>query len=195
MRLTKEFRDELIGKALKHAFTAREKAHEAATTALADALYDYTHGAAEKIVRKLPQGWVSHRTEIRIEAAGFSWRPRDAGLKNYSLTMSKSRPFPQYDSSEIKVGGAHPLNDQAQAVAQEHAAIRDDKEALRVKLHALVYSVTTLARLREAWPECEQFLPSTAPKTVSTAVVPVELVPQVNAALGIKSKARRPSHV
>ncbi|MFP3746985.1 Nmad5 family putative nucleotide modification protein [Achromobacter sp. SIMBA_011] len=194
MRLTKEFREELIGRALQHAFKAREKAHEAATTALADALYDHTHGAAEKIAKKLPQGWVSHDREIHIDAAGFSWNPNRSGLKHYSLKMSKARPFPRHANQEIKVGGAHPLNDQAQTVAAEYAAIRDDKEALRVKLQALVYSVTTLPRLREAWPECEQFLPSTAPKTVSTAVVPVELVPQVNAALGIKAKSRRSSH-
>lgn len=195
MRLTKEFRDALIGKALKHAFTAREKAHETATTALADALYDYTHGAAEKIAKKLPQGWVSHDKEIRIEAAGYSWNPTRSGLKNYSLKMSKARAFPRYEDKAIKVGGAHGLNDQAQAVAEEYASIQRDKEALRVKLHALVYSVTTLPRLREAWPECEQFLPDTASKAVSTAVVPVELVPQVNAALGIKAKKSRPSHV
>lgn len=79
-------------------------------------------------------------------------------------------------------------------MAEEHAAIRDEKEALRVKLSALVYSVTTLPRLREAWPECEQFLPNTAPKTVSTAIVPVELVPELNKALGVKAKARQPSH-
>lgn len=194
MRLTKEFCEELIGRALQHAFKAREKAHDAATTALADALYDRTHGTAEKIAKKLPQGWVSHSNVIVIEAAGFSWSTQRTGLKYHGLKMSKARPFPRNGSPEIKVGGAHPLNDQAQAIATEHAAIRDEKEALRVKLAALVYSVTTLPRLREAWPECEQFLPSTAPKTVSTAVVPVELVPQVNAALGIKAKARRPSH-
>ncbi|MFP3663059.1 Nmad5 family putative nucleotide modification protein, partial [Burkholderia sp. SIMBA_043] len=85
MRLTKEFREELIGRALQHAFKAREKAHEAATTALADALYDHTHGAAEKIAKKLPQGWVSHDREIHIDAAGFSWNPNRSGLKHYSL--------------------------------------------------------------------------------------------------------------
>lgn len=196
MRLTKEFRDELIGKALKHAFAAREKAHEAATTALADALYDYTHGAAEKIAKKLPRGWVPHNKELRIEAAGFSWSPARTGLKCDRLLMSKARAFPRhdYETATIKVGGAHGVNDQAQAVAEEYASIKRDKEALCVKLHALVYACTTLPKLRDAWPECEQFLPSTAPKTVSTALVPVELVPQVNAALGIKPKARQPSY-
>lgn len=194
MRLTKEFREELIGRALQHAFKAREKAHDAATTALADALYAHEYGAAAKIADKLPQGWCATSTHLGIVAAGFSYNHRRDGKKTDRLKMSKERRTPGC-SPEIRVGGAHALNDLAQAVAAEHAAIRDDKEALRVKLQALVYSVTTLPRLREAWPECEQFLPDTTPKAVSTAVVPVELVPQVNAALGIKAKTRRSSHV
>ncbi|CAB3850231.1 hypothetical protein LMG26846_01954 [Achromobacter insuavis] len=195
MRLTKEFREELIGKALKRAFSAREKAHQEATIALADAVYAHEYGQTGKIADKLPQGWCDSDKQIWIEAAGFSWRSGTDGKQYNGLHMSKSRRVPRYQNGKpVKIGGAHPLNDQAQAVATEHAAIRDDKEALRVKLRALVYSVTTLPRLREAWPECEQFLPDSAPKTVSTAIVPVELVPELNKALGIKAKARRPSH-
>lgn len=184
MRLTKEFRDELIGRALKRAFATREAEHEKRSTQLADALYDYTHGAAEKLARKLPQGWVSFDKAINIDAAGFSWNPNRTGLKYFTLQMSRARPFPRHDEKSIKVGGAHVCNDMAQAVAAEYAAIRDDKEALRVKLQALVYACTTVAKLRAAWPECEQFLPEAAPKP-STALVPVDLVPELNKALGL----------
>lgn len=188
MRLTKEFREELIGRAIKHAFGEREKAHEAATTALADDLYAHEYGAHEKNANKLPQGWISSSSELRIEAAGFSYRAHADGKQSDRLKMSKSRRVPGLGfGTEISVGGAHPLNDQAQAVAEEHAAIKRDKESLRAKLRALVYSVTTLPRLREAWPECEQFLPESAPKP-QRAIVPVDMVPDINAALGIKSK-------
>jgi len=186
MRLTKEFREELIGRALVHAFGAREKAHDEATTALADAMYAHEYSAHEKNANKLPQGWVSTSTHLQIKAAGFAYNHTRHGVKHSVLKMSKQRRTPGH-SPEIAIGGAHPLNDQAQAVAEEYAAIKRDKEALRAKLSALVYSVTTIARLREAWPECEQFLPEAAPRP-TTALVPVELVPELNAALGIKAK-------
>lgn len=182
MRLTNEFRDEMIGRALMHAFGKREKAHKAATVALADAIYAHEWGEAGKIADKLPQGWVRFNNYVYLNAAGFSHDSRRDKLQSSHLTMSKSRRMPE--NAHVAIDGAHPLNDQAQAVAAEHAAIRDEKEALRVKLRALVYSVTTLARLREAWPECEQFLPEAAPKP-STALVPVELVPDLNRALGL----------
>jgi hypothetical protein len=185
MRLTNEFRDELIGRALKHAFGKREKAHAYSAVALADALYDVTHGEAEKIAVKLPQGWVSCTNEIRIEAAGFAHPGHRTNLMSNRLTMSRARPFPRYTAdAAYKVGGAHALNDRAQDVAGEFAAIRDEKEALRVKLRAVIYSCTTLAKLREAWPECEKFLPNTAPRQ-SRALVPVELVPELNKSLGL----------
>lgn len=50
-------------------------------------------------------------------------------------------------------------------------------------------SVTTLPRLLEAWPECKPFLPESAPKP-TTALVPVELVPELNKALGIGGKKK-----
>lgn len=188
MRLTNEFRDELIGRALVHAFKAREKAHDKATVALADAVHAHEYGAASKIADKLPQGWVGRTTRIFITAAGFAPAYQKTGKMRHDLPMSSERAVPRYqDNRPVVIGGDHPLNDQAQAVAAEHAAIRDDKESLRVKLRALVYSVNTLARLLEAWPECKPFLPASAPKP-TTALVPVELVPELNAALGITTK-------
>lgn len=184
MRLTKEMREEIIAKAMAAAFDKRDKAHDKATTALADALYAHEYPGVEKIVTKLPQGFCNRSQHISIEAAGFGWR-RHEGLKPDSIKMSKERPVPHYRHAGIKVGGAHPLNDQAQAVADEYQVIKRDKEALRAKLSAMVYAVTTVPKLLEAWPECEKFVLAGAPK-VSTSLVPVQLVPELNAALGLK---------
>ncbi|MFT4118709.1 Nmad5 family putative nucleotide modification protein [Bradyrhizobium sp.] len=176
---------------MKHAFDAREKAHKEATTALADAVYQHEYAQAGKIADKLPQGWCESGSDIFIDAAGFSYRSRQDGKMYNGIRMSSSRRMPRYQSSHpVKIGGAHALNDQAQAVAEEYAAINRDKDVLRAKLRALVYSVTTLPKLLEAWPDCKRFLPASAPKP-TTALVPVELVPELNAALGIKPKTRK----
>lgn len=186
MRLTKEMREYIIAHAMSKAFSARHKAHDKATTALADAVYRREYEAVGKLAEKLPENWCNTGSEIVIEAAGFDWRGREH--KSSRLAMSKSRRMPRHQSSNpVKIGGAHPLNDMAQAVAEEYKAIRRDKEALRAKLTTLVYSVTTVPRLLELWPECKPLLPE-APKA-TTALVPVDLVPEVNALLGIKPKA------
>lgn len=188
MRLTNEIRKAVISNAMHKAFDARDKAHEKATTALADAAYQHEYGAIAKIAVKLPENWCAHGKEIRINAAGFGW-VRNEDMKNECLDMSKTRPLPNNQwRNPVVIGGAHPLNDQAQNVAEEFQAIRRDKDELRVKLNALVWSVTTTEKLLEAWPECEAFIPASVP--TSMAMVPVELVPQLNAAIGIKSKPK-----
>lgn len=186
MRLTNEIRKVIIDRAMHKAFDARDKAHEKATTALADAVYQHEYGAIGKIAAKLPENWCERGRGITIKAAGFSWRRQDA-LKNECLTMSKTRPMARDQwSNPALITGDHPLNEQAQAVAEEYQAINRDKDELRAKLNALVYSVTTTEKLLEAWPECEVFIPASVP--TSKALVPVELVPQLNAAIGIKAK-------
>lgn len=188
MRLTIEIRKTIIKAAMHKAFDARDKAHDKATTALADAVYRHEYGAIGRIAAKLPENWCERGKVITINAAGFGWR-QDGDKENERLEMSKTRPMPNYQAGNpIKIGGAHPLNDRAQAVAEEYQQIRRDKDELRAKLNALVYSVTTTERLLEAWPECEAFIPASAP--TSRALVPVELVPQLNAAIGIKAKRK-----
>lgn len=189
MRLTNQIREIIIDKAMHKAFDARDKAHEKATTALADAVYQHEYGTAGKIAAKLPENWCTRINAIEIEAAGFNYWRRE-GRMDSCLKMSKTRPVPENQrSNPPKIGGAHPLNDQAQAVAEEYQAINRDKEALRAKLNSILYSVTTTEKLLDAWPESKQFIPASAPTT--TALVPVELVPELNAALGIASKATK----
>lgn len=191
MRLTNEFREQLIGAAMARAFKDRDEAHRVATVALGDALYADTHGAAEKAARKLPQGWVQHGTSIKIEAAGF-WTPgAGTGRKSSVLPMSRARPFPFHGADRpVSVGARHPLNEQAQDLAQQHAQLRDDKADLHAKLHGLVYSVRTLVQLLEAWPECADILPASAPRP-SRAVVPIDLVSTINKLVRLTSEGSK----
>lgn len=189
MRLTNEIRKAIIKAAMHKAFDARDKAHAQATVALADAAYQHEYGAIGKIAAKLPENWCERSRSITINAAGFGWRRDGGSMKNECLNMSKTRPMPNYQSGNpVKIGATHPLNDHAQVVAEEYQQINRDKDELRAKLSALVYSVTTTEKLLEAWPECEAFIPASVPTT--RALVPVELVPQLNAALGIKAKRK-----
>jgi len=191
MKLTNAMRDAMIDQAMGKAFDARDKAHDKATTKLADAAYAHEYGAVEKAANKLPQGWCSMSTTVLIDCAGFGYYGRRDSQKNSMLRMSKERRVPRYQTSNpVKIGGGHPLFEQAQAVADEYQAINRDKDELRAKLRAVVYAATTVEKLLAAWPECEAFLPASTPKPAG-ALVPVELVPELNAALNLKTKLKK----
>lgn len=185
MRLNKKIREEIVRRAMKQAFDEREKQHAINEIAVADALYQNEWGDVVSALDKVPNVFLNHSMHVEIKAAGYSYGRRN-GHKSQDLKMSKSRPVPYcYDARVIPVGGSHPLNDQVQALADEYQQIQQDRAQLSANLHALVDSATTVAKLLESWPEASQFLPDEAPKP--TSLVPVELVQQVNAAIGIKS--------
>ncbi|OXS92659.1 Nmad5 family putative nucleotide modification protein [Pandoraea apista] len=187
MRLTNEMRTAIVRSAMKAAFNKREEAHNSNTVAFGDAVYAEEHGAVEKIARKLPPGWIQTAKWIGIECPGFSRRSND-GLKLSQIPMSVARPQP-YLTQTAKITPSHPLYERSQAIADEHQAIRRDKEALEGKLKSIVNAASTVARLLDAWPECERFLPQTPTKSYS--VVPLTLVADVNATLGIKQRSSR----
>lgn len=192
MRLTNEMRKEIVSKALSAAYGKREDAHNAASKALADALYQHTYGEAEKIARKLPRGFANMSGSIEIGAAGFRDRYSTSPLKNSQLSMSIARPVPNnHTYIKISVGGTHPLHEQAQAVAEEYQALTRDKDALAAKLRSLTASATTVEKLLAAWPEGRKFI-GKPPAPKASAVIPVELVPEINAAISGTTKADVP---
>ncbi|MBK5571796.1 Nmad5 family putative nucleotide modification protein [Ensifer sp. SSB1] len=186
MKLNKTNREEIIAAAVLATFKVREAAHEKARTALADALYAHTYADAEKIAKKLPQGWAAGRDTVVIACDGFRTYGHGNGAPK-TMKLSRTRLFPPY-SSEIKVDKAHAVYEGAQAIVREHNAIEAAKEELRTKLHALVYSVTTTEKLREAWPEGEKFMPAEIVAVPSHLPVPHDLVANVNALMGIRPR-------
>lgn len=189
MKLTKAIREEITAKALTATFGKRDDAHAKARKAFADALYKHEHGDIERLAMKLPQEWRAMHNDFRIECDGFrSWGKGDGAPRHFE--MSRSRPFPMYQR-DITVGKDHGMYDQAQAIAAEHDAIEAANADLRVKLHALLNSVTTVEKLKERWPECVPFLPTAQAKAVELLPVNANLAGQINVLMGIRpSKAK-----
>jgi len=149
MKLNKTNREEIISAAIRAAFKARDAAYEKQRTILADSLYQHTYGEAGAIAKKLPREWQTRQDSYRIVCDGFQdWRG-GAGADN-NLKLSTSQPFPPY-TAEIKVNKEHAFYKDAQAIVREDTVITLAKEELRTKLHALVHSVSTTEKLRDAW--------------------------------------------
>ncbi len=189
MKLTNAIREEIICHCLTHTFKARHERLEKARTVLADELYNLAFGEAEKIARKLPAGWLSDMTYIEISCDGFSWNGRNpAQFANHSLKLSKPRLKPRVITKEFTIqrDAPHPCKSKAEAIVQEHVALYACEQELRQKLTTLLASVTTLDKLREAWPQGSKFFPE-ARKPVKLPV-PHELASQVNALMGAAPK-------
>lgn len=186
MRLTNDMRRDTVVAALESKFKKRRDDHAKATTALAKAIYRLEFGDVAKIATKLPEVWITRDTVVHIDCAGFTWRTSTSEKQQHNaLSLGGAHPVPQrQDCRPIKIAPTHHLYDQAQAVANEHQAIRAERAELESQLNGIVASVTTVDALLKLWPQAKRFLPKIKPK--STAIVPVDLINAVNASLGIK---------
>lgn len=189
MKLNKTNREEIINAAIRETFKLALADLENARTTLADAVYEHAFGEYEKLARKLPKGWLEETSRITIKCSGFSWRggyenagrPEEASNE---MKMSKPRLMPRNVNDAFTVANDHLALEQAQTVATMHVKLYDAKKALREKLTALVYSVTSTEKLREAWPEGARFLPDDAIKP-NRLPVSVNLTREVNAMMGL----------
>jgi hypothetical protein len=186
-KLTKEQKKTIVEAALTANFSDVEKTYKASRTALADAIYETEYGAAEAIAKKLPSGWCRNDRHLRIVCTGFGYgKSSESSSSNFET--SKDRFWPQgYAATEITL--SHPQYVQAQEVLRQHAAIYKARQELESKLYALVASCGTLKQLHAAWPLGAEFFPEE--KVTGTALVPINLVPEINKIMGLPQKGKK----
>lgn len=176
-RLTNWDRDGIVTAAVHHAFEPRRAALAVAEDKLAKEAYAFlVPEAVRKQAAKLPAGWISYSATIRLNVGGL----------DMSLDLKKEVPLPVRLRTYGERLGAIPIGDladriQAHALAKE--ALKEERKEAQAKVKALVYSVTTVTKLREIWPEGEKFyggIEKAEPKSF-----PAIRIAEVNAALGI----------
>ncbi|MGB6113521.1 MAG: Nmad5 family putative nucleotide modification protein [Comamonas sp.] len=187
MRLTNNYRDQIIKKCIQARFADAESQYATACTALADAMYDHAFGADEILAKRLPDGWIARTTQIIISCEGFrSLYSSSEEQPKRELKLSRSRPIPAIVRDQFKVDKSHSLYPQAQALIKMHEAIRTGKDQLTTQLRSLLFSVQTIERLKEIWPEGEPYFPFVPEK--SALPVPYELTLSINRMMGIAAR-------
>jgi hypothetical protein len=185
MKLTKEYRNEIIDRCVTARFAEATKHYEAARTTLADALYEHAFGAAEPLAKKLPRGWFSRMGTVNISSEGYNSRyyTGDDSQPDPVLKLSRERLKPAVITSEFTIKEDHPLYPQTQAVLNLFNTIKTGKEELTTQLRSLLYSVTTREKLLDVWPEGEPFFPAVMKR--ETMPIPYDLTIKINRLMGI----------
>lgn len=188
MNLTNAMRDHAVEAATKKAFGKREDAHDAARRKLGAAIYRNEYGAAGKVAAKLPRGWVSHASELKIRHPDFerhdSYSVKLEGLKEDSkISIGASQPVPHYNP-EIKIGEDHAMFEACCELSEQGYKLRKEKAEFQSKVRALLRSCNTVKQLTERWPEGVKLLPAPKNPPPSKALVPASLAAEVNRIMG-----------
>lgn len=188
MLLTNKQREAIIAACIKARFADATALYEKHRMALGDALYTSEFGEHEKLANKLPDGWLATHGQVKIEMSGFSYHGDGKETCPDTLALTKRRRFP-YNAryaQTIKCPAGHTCHDDATAVLAEFEKLKADKAELENSLRGILWASTTLAKLKECWPEGEPYFPVEQPK--QTALVPYDLAVKVNKIMGIKPK-------
>lgn len=196
-RLTNEIRDKIINNAITKAIGERETVQlkafadkfsdELVKTALGDKLDDLTkiEKDIKKLIDKIPEEFRTYEDEyhvikydvVRLNIAG---QAVDWGF-------DEPRIFPRNTwRDRYVIPQGHALVGMMDNYRAEQKAISDIKTNVRENVRALVYSVTTVKKLLEVWPESLELIPSNVEKPI--VQLPSIKIEQLNALIGVPTE-------
>lgn len=195
-RLTNEIRDKIINNAVTKAIGDRETVQlKALGEKFSQKLVETACGEnyetlqkidqeIQKIIEKIPERFkqyedVSHVNKdraVRLNLAGQS--------VDWFFEDEKIFPYTSYRDRYVIPQG-HELLKLMDDYRSEEKAIDDIKSNVRENVKALVYSVTTVKKLLEVWPESLELIPTDVAKPVVN--LPSIKIEQLNALIGVPS--------
>lgn len=169
-RLTKELRGEILHNIMMqtkfNANSDESKKLREKEAKLADKLWSEIHkGYEDEMLRLADAGIMTRYSKMNIRVySKEKGRPKnDRGMLYFDMNMSEPRPL----AEGVRYGGGErgvlhdevPVVKQILALKEEVANRAAASKSFRNKTKDVLNSVNTVKRLREVWPECEEFLP------------------------------------
>lgn len=174
-KLTTSIRDKIIHNALKNAFAVEKAQIAEEKVAFAKMVYDHVVPAEhQEILSKVPACYLNRGSNV-------SFRLRAPGASAYTrinVSMGEERP----QSHELFYNNIH-IEDAAidaawSAIHERERQVENATSELREKISQVVWSVSTVKRLLEVWPEGKEFIPASA--TAPAASLPAVVVTGLN---------------
>lgn len=183
-RLTNDLRDAIARAAVAHAFDPKKEALATQEDALAREAYAVIIPQSETaLVAAVPENWFRLDECLRFNAGGYNvtlsligqglpvpYRPRGGEDEGYHCHRLGSIP-------------PGDLCDRVRAHVEEKETYKSERSVAHRAVTNLLHGVTTMKRLKEVWPQGEQFFDPY--RNAPVASLPAVRVDEVNAMLGI----------
>ena len=154
MKLTKEMKHKIREKAIQMTFAERSEALAKESNRLAELVYTALYPPEiVAAMNRLPEEFFSQTRSFAVKIS-----------KQYvHVNLTSSRRIGAHHQYRSYIEYA-PENGEiltsAQRLVQERTRLEADTEILRAELRTLITPITTMKRLRELWPEGEEFYKS-----------------------------------
>jgi len=180
-RLTNTIRETILKNAKARAFDKKEAALEKVKSDFAEKLYSAIFGEYEQAMRSLPRGFF-----VSNERRDISVRTPNGWVHINKVRLNGEKPFPYITSSFDNLRDDHPLFNAAMDVLAKIDQLKAEQIEFERDCRAIIWSVYTVDRLLEVWPEIADLVPNDPKKAVP---IPYDLTIRLNERLGISGGA------
>lgn len=195
MRLTNSMRDDIVRRVLKFKFEAPEKALKAEGNKLFGKIYDLLLGEHKAAIEKMPAHWFPQLQSFVVDLddathvieADYPRRLPGNLPRRFDAVKHRTRTDRAWSWSTDEAGDYKGVFKLLEPHARKLIELDAEREALRAKLKALVYSVTTVKKLYEVWPELAEIVPMPE-DTTNTGTALTVSVADLNKAIPLPSK-------
>ncbi|MDW9880507.1 hypothetical protein GOA90_25310 [Sinorhizobium meliloti] len=187
-KLTNYMRESIAGRAVSHAFDPKKEALAKAEDALAREAYAFTFPKAETdLIATVPENWFRRDPCLLFNVGGQSIVLNVAGAGLPVPYRSKHSDNGSYRCNTVGVIPHGDLCDRIQKHAQAVEKYKEQRREAKRQVEAMLGSVTTTGKLKEVWPEGEQFYSKY--DDVKPPSLPAVRAAEVNAILGLGEAA------
>ena len=166
MRLTNEIRERLLTRVLSHGFKERQYLMKKAYMDFADKCYSDTYTPEiQSLISQLPNNFFPKVTTINMSFGG----------RKFQHNGSKTVPvgYLSYHGYINKLAEDHVLTDEFLYLEKENDALKKELADAKQNAKALLYSVQTMKRLLEVWPEIEAFTKDIVPEKIGLPAIQI----------------------
>lgn len=196
-RLTNEIRDKIVNNAIKKALSDRESVQlkeladkfsaKLIETAVGDNLQKLKaiDSSIANLITQIPENFRQHETETHVRKDSVVRLNIAGQAVNWSFDDEQIFPSTNWRERYVIPQG-HILVTLMEDYRAEQKKIEDIRSNVRENVRALVYSVTTVKKLLEVWPESLELIPTNVVKPV--VQLPSIKIEQLNALIGVPSE-------
>lgn len=166
-RLTNAARDNIVARVMAYKFEKSDADMRAEEAKAFDRIMDLLQGEYKTLLDTVPGEYL--RTTLNIRVAEVMPNSRRGYFITGNYPRAVSAEFPQWRALDDETASPEALA-AATAAANKRAAYEDEKEELKNKLEALVYSVNSYKKLYAIWPELAEIIPMETPDIGATAL-------------------------
>lgn len=158
MRLTKELRKRIKDQIIEHRFNDDKSKLDQKKDKFALKVYTTVFSKKEReLLVSLPEGWTTKLSSFQVNLGGETHR--------FYLSEKLIFPGGYSNYSTVKAyDGSHALSEEKAKLICEKQNFNAEVNSAKADINAILTSVSTIKRLKEAWPEITTIVDNLAPE-------------------------------